>query len=93
MPYRTKIGMNCLCALQVRDKVNEAVRLSFETDPSFIQRSLATLNAEAVGQCKKRDHVAAVAALCKLFERARVKNLIHPEMHICYRFRPITSLA
>ena len=71
--------------LQAREKVDEAVRLGFQDDPEFIHRSLSTLNAEAVRHCKAGDHIAAVAAFCKLFERARVKNLIHPEMHVCYR--------
>ena len=61
------------------------MRLGFQDDPDFIYRSLSTLNAEAVRHCKAGDHIAAVAAFCKLFERARVKNLIHPEMHVCYR--------
>ena len=71
--------------LQAREKVDEAVRLGFQNDLEFIYRSLSTLNAEAVRHCKAGDHIAAVAAFCKLFERARVKNLIHPEMHVCYR--------
>ncbi len=72
-------------ALQMREKVKEAVLLGFQTDPDFIKRSLATLNSEAVAQCKTSDHVAAVVAFCKLFERAKRKNLIHPEMHVCHR--------
>lgn len=72
-------------ALQMREKVNEAVLLGFQEDPEFISRSLATLNCEAVTQCKAGDYVAAVVALCKLFERAKRKNLIHPEMYVCTR--------
>ena len=73
------------CGPQMREKVSEAVLLGFGSDPNFIQRSLATLNSEAVAQCKTGDHIAAVVAFCKLFERAKTKNLIHPEMHVCYR--------
>ncbi len=72
--------------LQMREKVKEAMLLGFQNDPDFIKRSLATLNSEAVAQCKVGDHVAAVVAFCKLFERAKRKNLIHPEMHVCYRY-------
>lgn len=71
--------------LQMREKLSEAMLSGFGSDPEFIQRSLATLNSEAVAQCKTGDHVAAVVAFCKLFERAKRKNLIHPEMHVCYR--------
>ena len=70
----------------MREKAKEAVLLGFQNDPDFIKRSLATLNSEAVAQCKIGDHVAAVVAFCKLFERAKRKNLIHPEMHVCYRY-------
>ena len=70
----------------MRGKVNEAVVIGFQSDPEYIKRPLATLNSEAVSQCKTGDHVAAVVAFCKLFERAKRKNLIHPEMHVCYRY-------
>lgn len=61
------------------------MELGYKTDPGFIQRSLSTLNAEAVAHCKAGDHIAAVVAFCKLFERARFKNLVHAELHVCYR--------
>lgn len=70
---------------QVREQVTQAVRLGFLNDPGYIHRTLSALNSEAVAHCKAGNYVAAVAALCKLFERARVKNLIHAEMHVCYR--------
>ena len=78
--------LRSICELQVREEVHEAVLIGFQTDPDYIRRSLATLNSEAVAQCKAGDHVAAVVAFCKLFERAKRKNLIHPEMHVCHRY-------
>ena len=86
MPRHWLLCFKQQSALQLREKVNEAVVIGFRDDPDFIQRSLATLNSEAVSQCKTGDHVAAVVAFCKLFERAKRKNLIHPEMYICYRY-------
>jgi hypothetical protein len=65
--------------------VEQYIKRAFEEDPGFISRPLSKLNAEAVALHKAGNNVAAAAAFAKLFERARVKNLVHTELHVCYR--------
>jgi hypothetical protein len=71
--------------LQIRCAIEEATANAFHRDPDFTKTPLSKLNAEAVALHKAGHHVAAVAAFAKLFERARMKNLVHAELHVCYR--------
>ncbi len=70
---------------QIRHAIEEATANAFQRDPDFIRTPLSKINAEAVALHKAGHHIAAVAAFSKLFERARVKNLVHAELHVCYR--------
>ena len=72
----------------VSSVVEQFIKRALEEDPAFISRPLSELNTEAVALHKAGNHVAAAAAFAKLFERARVKNLVHAELHVCYRCSP-----
>ncbi len=65
--------------------IEEATSTAMKRDPDFIRTPLSRINTEAVAFHKAGHHIAAIAAFAKLFERARVKNLVHAEMHVCYR--------
>ncbi len=65
--------------------IEEATSAAMKRDPHYIKTPLSKLNAEAVALHKAGHHIAAIAAFAMLFERARVKNLVHAEMHVCYR--------
>ena len=72
-------------ACQVSEAVLRFTQRAFEEDPEYIKRPLSKLNAEAVALHKAGNNVAAAAAFAKLFERARLMNLVHAELHVCYR--------
>ena len=79
--------------MQAIGDIAAAIRKACEDDPEYISRPLSKLNAEAVACYKAGNHVAAIAAFAKLFERARVKNLVHAELHVCHRCAPCTQPA
>lgn len=70
---------------QILEDIRRATEDAFLKDPSYISTALSKINGEAVALHKAGNHVAALAAFAKLFERARAKNLMHGEMYICYR--------
>lgn len=77
--------MNRPGGTQVLAAIEEATSTALKKDPDYIRTPLSKINAEAVALHKAGHHIAAIAAFAKLFERARVKNLVHAEMHVCYR--------
>ena len=69
-----------------------AIKAAQEADPSFLKRPLMDLNKEAVQLQKAGDLLGAVAAFGKLFERARVCNIYHAELHVCHTNRAAALL-
>ncbi|KAK9825810.1 hypothetical protein WJX74_009582 [Apatococcus lobatus] len=78
---------------QMRAAVVAAVKAAQEADPTYLKRPLMELNKEAVGLQKAGNLLGAVAAFGKLFERARVCNLYHTELHVCHTNRAAALLA
>ncbi len=70
-----------------------AIKAAQEADPSFLKRPLMELNKEAVQLQKSGDLLGAVAIFGKLFERARICNLYHAELHVCHTNRAAALLA
>lgn len=72
--------------MQTLTAIEAATESACTKNPDFMRTPLSKLNAEAVALHKAGHHVSAIAAFSKLFERARVKNLVHAELHVCYRW-------
>lgn len=78
---------------QMRDAMATAVKAAQQADPDYIKRPLMQLNKEAVQLQKAGDQLGAIAVFGKLFERARVCNLYHAELHVCHTNRAAALLV
>ena len=76
-----KISESC-AAMQSRSKIVQA--LASTPDSSFMQESLASLNAEAVAHMQSSRHLDAIVTYGKLNRKLLKNNLTHAQLYACY---------
>ncbi len=68
--------------MQSRSKIVQA--LASTPDNTFMQESLASLNAEAVVHMQSSRHLDAIVTYGKLNRKLLKNNLTHAQLYACY---------